>query len=132
MNNVDFSITLGLFAIGFGVVLASAIWFIITKWVKRRAIKSTRKEFESRLPLTIEEIEAERELTRSQHRLDLRMMEVKIAELQLREAEANLKANNALARVGQLNDRIERLRLELVANRKRKKLNEDEKVNTQE
>lgn len=131
MNSVDFNITVGLFAIGFGVILASGIWIFIAKWIKNRTIKMTRKEFESRLPLTIEEIEAERELTRSQHRLELRMTEVRIAELQLREAEANLKANKAIARIGQLNDRIERLRLELAANRMRKDVaDHEEDLNT--
>jgi hypothetical protein len=125
MNNLDFNITLALFALGIGIVFASGIWFLIAQWVKKRTIARTRKEFESRLPLTIEEIEAERELTRAQHVYDLRTMELRISELVLREAEANLKTQTAMSRVGQLNDRVERLRLELTAARKRKKINVD-------
>lgn len=125
MNNLDFNITLALFALGIGIVFASGIWFLITQWMKKRTVAKTRKEFESRIPLTIEEIEAERELTRAQHVHELRLMELKISELTLRNAESNLKTQTAMGRVSQLNDRVERLRLELAAARKRKKINVD-------
>jgi hypothetical protein len=49
-------------------------------------------------------------------------LNVRIAELQVREAEANLKTQTAMGRVGQLNDRVERLRLELAAKRQKKKI----------
>lgn len=128
MNNLDLNITVALFALGAGVVLASLIWLKVASIIKNRTIAKTRKEFESRIPITIEEIEAERELTRAKHIQDLRVMELRIAELKVREAEANLKANNALSRVANLNDRIERLRLELVVSRKKDKIEENNVV----
>ena len=126
MNNLDFNLTVALIAIGFGITVASGIWIFIVRWVKTRTVKKTRKEFETRLPLTIEEIEAERELTRVKHLQELRFLELRIAELEVREAEANLKANTALGRISHLNDRVERLRLELAAKQKRKVINNDE------
>lgn len=122
MNNVDFNLTIAIFALGAGIVLASLIWFRIAAVIRNRSVSKLRKEFESRLPITIEEIEAERELTKAKHIQDLRVMELRIAELKVREAEATLRANNALSRVAHLNDRIERLRLELVVSRKKNKL----------
>lgn len=103
-----------------GAILISGIWLMIMKWYKFKLIAKTRKEFETRLPYTIEEIEAERELSRATHIHELKLLELKIAELEKREAEANLKTRTALARVGKLNDRVERLRLELAASRQRK------------
>ena len=122
MNNIDFNITLGLFAVGIGMVLTSIIAYFIIKWVRKRAIRNTRKEFESRMPFTIEEIEAERELTRARHMQELRLMELHISELRVREAEANLKSNVAMGRVSKLNDRIEMLRLELAAKQLNKQI----------
>jgi hypothetical protein len=61
MNTLDFNLTVAVFALGFGAVLASGIWFFLVGTIKKRTINKTRKEFETRLPLTIEEIEAERE-----------------------------------------------------------------------
>jgi hypothetical protein len=127
--NLDFNLTVGLVAIAFGITLASAIWIMVMGWIKKRTISKTRKEFESRMPLTIEEVEAERELTKARHSHDLRLLELRISELVLREAEANLKTQTALGRVGMLNDRIERLRLELAAQRQRKRLNFDHPEN---
>jgi len=121
MNTLDFNLTVAFFALGFGAILASGVWFFLVGWIKKKTINKTRKEFETRLPLTIEEIEAERELTKSKHIQELRALELKIAELKVREAEANLKTQTAMGRVGQLNDRVERLRLELAANRQKKK-----------
>lgn len=122
MNNIDFNLTVAIFALGAGIVLASLVWFKIAAVIKSRGVNKIRKEFESRLPITIEEIEAERELTKAKHIQDLRAMELRIAELNTREAEALLKANNALSRVAHLNDRIERLRLELVVSRNKNKI----------
>ena len=127
--NLDFNLTVGLVAIAFGITLASAIWIMVMGWIKKRTISKTRKDFESRMPLTIEEVEAERELTKARHSHDLRLLELRISELVLREAEANLKTQTALGRVGMLNDRIERLRLELAAQRQRKRLNFDHPEN---
>lgn len=125
MNSLDFNLTLGIFSLGLGITIASVISYFIVRWVKNNAIKKTRKEFETRLPLTIEEIEAERELTKAQHRHELRLLELKISELQLREAEANVKTSTALSRISTLNNRIEMLRLVLAALRKRKSVEEE-------
>ena len=115
MNNLDFNITLGLFAVGLGMTIAATIAYFVFKWAKNRAVRNTRKEYETRMPFTIEEIEAERELTRARHMQELRFKELQIAELKVREAEAKLKANVALGRVEKLNNRLEMLRLELTA-----------------
>ena len=129
MNSLDFNLTLGIFSLGLGITIASVVSFFVVRWVKSSAVKKTRKEFESRLPLTIEEIEAERELTRAQHRHELRLLELKISELQLKEAEANVKTSTALGRINTLNNRVELLRLALAAAQKRKKVDDEEPNN---
>lgn len=111
--------------VGFlSILLTSGIWLYIIKWYKNKVINVTKRELELRMPFTIEEIEAERELTRTTHIHELKLLELQIAELKKKEAEANLKASSALNRIGKLNSRVERLRLELVASRKRSKIEE--------
>lgn len=118
-------ITVGFLA----VILTSGAWLFIMRWYKNKVINVTKRELELRMPFTIEEIEAERELTRTTHIHELKLLELKIAELKKNEAEANLKASTALNRIGKLNSRVERLRLELVASRKRSKIEEIESDN---
>jgi hypothetical protein len=125
MSSLDFNITVALFAVGAGVMLASLVWMKVTSIIKKRSVDKIRREYESRLPISMEEVEAERELRQAKHIQDLRVMELRISELKVREAEAILKANNALSRVAYLNDRIERLRLELIVSRNKNKLEED-------
>lgn len=129
MNNIDFNLTVGLFAVGLGMTIASVIAFFIIRWVRNRAVTQTRKQFETRMPFTMEEIEAERELTRAKHVQELRLLELQIADLKVREAEANLKSNVAMGRVSKLNDRIEMLRLELAAKQLGKQVKKVEYVN---
>jgi uncharacterized membrane protein YhiD involved in acid resistance len=128
MNNIDFNLTIGLFAVGLGMTIASVIAYFVIRWVRNRAITQTRKQFETRMPFTMEEIEAERELTRAKHVQELRLLELQIADLKVREAEANLKSNVAMGRVSKLNDRIEMLRLELAAKQLNKQVKKVEYV----
>lgn len=118
----DTIVNIGLVGAVIATLVVSGIWVMVMRWYRQKVIAKTRKEFETRLPYTIEEIEAERELSKAKHIHELRIMELKIAELEMREAEANLKTRTALGRVGKLNDRVERLRLELAAERQRKKI----------
>lgn len=115
-------INVGLLGAAVATLVLGGLWVIAMRWYRQRVVAKTRKEFETRLPYTIEEIEAERELSKAKHIHELRVMELRIAELEMREAEANLKTRTALGRVGKLNDRVERLRLELAAERQRKKI----------
>lgn len=123
--NYDTIVNIGLVGAVIATFVVSGIWVMVMRWYRQRVIAKTRKEFETRLPYTIEEIEAERELSKAKHIHELRVMELRIAELEMREAEANLKTRTALGRVGKLNDRVERLRLELAAERQRKKIEQD-------
>ncbi len=107
-----------------GAILISGIWLIVLKIFKNRLIAKTKKDLETRLPFTIEEIEAEKELAKATHLHELKLLELQIAELKKREAESNLKTSNALNRINKLNDRVERLRLELAASRKQKQIND--------
>lgn len=117
MNSIDFNLTMALFATGAGIVLASGVWFLIARWIRNSAIERTRKMYESRMPFSMEEVAAERELTRSQHNHQIRLLQLQLSELEIREAQANLKAAQSLNRISKLNDRIEMLRLELAAKR---------------
>ena len=119
-------VNIGIVGAIIATLVVSGIWVMVLRWYRQKVIAKTRKEFETRLPYTIEEIEAERELSKAKHIHELRIMELRIAELEMREAEANLKTRTALGRVGKLNDRVERLRLELAAERQRKKIANEE------
>lgn len=121
-NDVNLSVILIFMFLG--AILMSGLWLIVLKVFKDRLIAKTRKDLETRLPFTIEEIEAEKELARATHLHELKLLEVQIAEIKKREAEANLKTSNALNRINKLNDRVERLRLELAATRKQKQIND--------
>jgi len=118
----DTIVNIGLVGAVIATLVVSGIWVMVMRWYRQKVIAKTRKEFETRLPYTIEEIEAERELSKAKHIHELRVMELRISELEMREAEANLKTRTALGRVSKLNDRVERLRLELAAERQRKKI----------
>ena len=118
----DTIVNIGLVGAVIATLVVSGIWVMVMRWYRKKVIAKTRKEFETRLPYTIEEIEAERELSKAKHIHELRVMELRISELEMREAEANLKTRTALGRVSKLNDRVERLRLELAAERQRKKI----------
>ena len=123
MNN-DINLSVILIFMFLGAILISGIWLIVLKIFKNRLIAKTKKDLETRLPFTIEEIEAEKELAKATHLHELKLLELQIAELKKREAEANLKTSNALNRINKLNDRVERLRLELAASRKQKQIND--------
>jgi len=117
MNGVDFNLTMALIALGAGVVVASGIWMLIARWIRNSAVERTRKMYDSRMPFSMEEIAAERELTKAQHTHQIRLLQLQLSELEIREAQANLKAAQSLNRISKLNDRIEMLRLELAAKR---------------
>jgi hypothetical protein len=117
MNTVDFNLSMALMAIGAGVVIASAIWMLITRWIRNSAVERTRKMYESRMPFSMEEVAAERELTKAEHLHEIRLLQLQISELEIREAQAKVKAAQSLNRISKLNDRIEMLRLELAAKR---------------
>lgn len=121
-NDVNLSVILIFMFLG--AILISGLWLIVLKFYKNSLVNKTRKDLETRLPFTIEEIEAEKELARATHIHELKLMELQIAELKRREAEANLKTSNALNRISNLNERVERLRLELAASRKQKQIND--------
>lgn len=124
----DTIVNIGLVGAVIATFVVSGIWVMVMRWYRKKVIAKTRKEFETRLPYTIEEIEAERELSKAKHIHELRVMELRISELEMREAEANLKTRTALGRVSKLNDRVERLRLELAAERQRKKIATQEEI----
>jgi hypothetical protein len=121
MNN-ELNTNLILFAMLLGGIFTSVVWMTCLKWYRRRVIAKAKQQFETRLPFTLEELEAERELAKATHINELKMFELKISEMVRREAEANLKTKTALNRIGKLNDRVERLRLELAAQRKQQKI----------
>ena len=124
--NSELNTHLILFAMGMGALFVSVVWMFCLKWYKQRVIARAKQQFETRLPFTIEELEAERELAKANHIHELRLMECKLSELRKREAEANLKTKTALNRIGKLNDRVERLRLELAIQRQQKKVDVEE------
>jgi hypothetical protein len=75
-----------------------------------------------RLPMTLEQIDADKEVVRAHHIIDLRQLELKIAQAQASEAEANARAQEGLGRIDKLNRRLEVLQLKLAAKSVKKEI----------
>lgn len=127
MMNLD--LWTGFALVGVGVALASVILIPLTYYVRKRAVMNLRVDLMQRLPLTLEQIEADKELLRAHHVIELKRLELKIAEIQAAEAEANAAAAEGLSRIDKLNRRIEVLQLKLAARSKTKDIRRvDEKL----
>lgn len=95
--------------LGFTLCVPVAVYAI------RRAVIKTKVQMMSRLPMTLEKIDADKELIRAHHGVELCRLELQIAEIKAAEAEANAKSSEALGRIDKLNRRIEVLQLKLAA-----------------
>jgi septal ring factor EnvC (AmiA/AmiB activator) len=87
----------------------------ITYYVYRRKLMALKVEMMRRLPMTLEKIDADREVVRAHHVIDLRRLELKIAELEASEAEARAQVQESLSRIDKLNRRIEVMQIKLSA-----------------
>jgi hypothetical protein len=102
----------------FGFLLAVPFAII---W-NRKSMMKLKVDMMQRLPLTLEQLDAEKELIRAHHAVELKHIELKIAQAKEAEAEANAMTAEGLNRIDKLNRRLEVLQLKLAAKSKTKDL----------
>ena len=90
---------LGFLTAGFlALLIAPAIW--------RRAVRLTRKRVEASVPLSLEEIQADKDQLRAEFAMSTRRLEMSVDQLKT-------KSTGQLAELGKKNDVINRLKIEL-------------------
>ena len=101
--------------LGPGFAIAMILWIPLSIWIIRRTTMRVKVDIMQRLPMTLEQIDADKDVIRAHHMIDLRQLELKIAEAQASEAEANARSQEGLTRIDKLNRRLEVLQLKLAA-----------------
>ena len=99
-------------AIG-GVVFA--IWH-------RRRLTNLRIDLMQRLPMTLEQIDADLELLKAHHMVDICKYELEIAKIKESEAEANARLSEARNRIDSLNRKLEIFKIQKSASKKIKQV----------
>jgi hypothetical protein len=115
MQTVNLETWTMLLSVSVGFLIAAAILIPVGYMIQQRRIMGLKVEMMKRLPMTIEQIDADKEVMRAHHMIDLRRLELKIAEAGAAEAEARAQAQESLTRIDKLNRRIEVLQLKLAA-----------------
>lgn len=98
-----------------GAAAATAIWIPLSIWIKNRAKMRLRIDLMQRLPITLDQIESDKEAQRAHHVVELKRLELKIAEHQEAEALAQAETAEAMGRIDKLNRRLEVLQIKLAA-----------------
>ena len=122
MFGIDQQTLIGIALIVSGFLLANIMWIYLHGFLKRRAIRLVRRELSSIMPITIEQLEAERRLNLARTNLEVQHLMTRIAEAELREAESEAKVSESLSIIGRLHNQIEILNLEIAARAKREQL----------
>jgi len=107
-------------AIGMGIASLGLVPTFLF-WMRRTVI-NLKVDMMQRLPLTLAQIDADKEVMRAHHMIDLKALELKIAQAQASEAEANAMTAEGLNRIDKLNRRIEVLQLKLAAKSKTREI----------
>src|SRR5215475_9562737 len=92
--------------IGIGFLFAGLLVIGVIPLVHARAVRLTRKRLEAMTPMSLAEIQAEKDQLRAEFAMTTRRLEMSVEELKTR-------SNNQLAEIGKKSEAIGRLRLEL-------------------
>lgn len=103
-----------------GAVLALALSSIIFALWHRRRITNMRISFMQRLPMTLEQIDANLELQKAHHMVDICKYELEIAQIRESEAEADARLQEARSRIDELTRKLEIYQIRQAASRKMK------------
>lgn len=122
MFGIDQQTLIGIALIFSGFLLGNIMWIYLHGWLKNRAIRVVRRELSNIMPITIEQLEAERRLNLARTNLEVQHLMTRIAEAELREAESEAKVSESLSIIGRLHNQIEILNLEIAARAKREQL----------
>ena len=104
---------------GIGFLIAALFGLAVTPLVHNRAVRLTRRRLEADIPLSMAEIQADKDLLRAEFAMSTRRLEMNVEQL---------KAKNArqLAELGKKGDAINRLKIELGALRDQLPTTEEE------
>src|SRR5215470_14820297 len=91
---------------GLGFLAASLIGLIIVPFVHSRAVRLTVRRLEAATPLSMAEIQADKDQLRAEFAMSTRRLEMSVDQLKA-------KSTGQLAELGKKNDTINRLRIEL-------------------
>ena len=122
MFGIEQQTLVGISLIVAGFLGANIMWIYLHGWLKNRAIRQVRRELSNIMPITIEQLEAERRLNAARSQLEMQHLLTRIAEIELREAEADAKVNESMSIIDRLNHTVELLNLEIAARKKREEL----------
>jgi chromosome segregation ATPase len=92
--------------IGIGFLLAGLLVIGVIPLVHARAVRLTRKRLEAVTPMSLAEIQAEKDQLRAEFAMTTRRLEMSVEQMKT-------KSNNQLAELGKKSEAIGRLRLEL-------------------
>src|SRR5215471_11884287 len=92
--------------IGIGFLFAGLLVIGIIPLVHARAVRLTRKRLEAMTPMSLAEIQAEKDQLRAEFAMTTRRLEMSVEEMKA-------KTNNQLAEIGKKSEAIGKLRLEL-------------------
>lgn len=106
-----------LILIGLGFLAAALVLLPLAYLVQKRRIMALKVSMMQRLPMTLDKIDADKEVIRAHHVVELCRLELRIAELAAAEAEAKAQVHESLSRIDKLNRRVEILQLKLAAKR---------------
>src|SRR5215475_5834294 len=92
--------------IGIGFLFAGLMVIGVIPLVHARAVRLTRKRLEAMTPMSLAEIQAEKDQLRAEFAMTTRRLEMGVEELKT-------KSNNQLAEIGKKSEAIGRLKIEL-------------------
>jgi len=92
--------------IGIGFLVASVIFLIIIPLVQARAVRLTMRRLEAATPLSMAEIQADKDQLRAEFAMSTRRLEMSVEQMKA-------KTTSQLAELGKKSDAINRLKIEL-------------------
>src|SRR6266496_5816556 len=115
--------------VGLGFLVASLAALVIIPFVHARAVRLTMRRLEAATPLSMAEIQADKDQLRAEFAMSTRRLEMSVDQMKA-------KTTNQLAEIGQKSEAIGRLKLELgektaalfALEAKEKQLNDDVKA----
>jgi hypothetical protein len=114
-----------------GAFIMNFVWYYLHKFLAYRQERRIRQEYQLNIPMTMEEIDADKKVLQARHEVQLAAIQTRMAEIKLQEAEALAKVDESLSRIDILNRQIELFYLESAAKKVRTRLEDPSTTETQ-
>ncbi len=92
--------------VGLGFLSASLLWVLFVPLVHQRAVRLTTRRLEASTPVSMAEIQADKDQLRAEFAMSTRRLEISVDQLKT-------KTSNQLAELGKKTDAINRMKLEI-------------------